>query len=164
MGCGCLADHLAAGQHVDWAGDTAGISCRCFPASFDSASHRGILEQRAVFCGADHRRLSFCGSGGRGGGAAHPAVQHAVGLLHIKAAARARLGQPLGGQHLVGGIHRVDADSLLGGHRAAARQRGAGRALPGADLIGQGGIQLLVQGGLCARVQFYHGKPFLLAP
>ena len=49
-----------------------------------------------------------------------------------------------------------------GGQRAAARQRGAGRALPGADLIGQGGIQLLIQGGLCARVQFYHGKPFLL--
>ena len=69
-----------------------------------------------------------------------------------------------GGQHLVGGIHRVYADPLLGGHRAAARQRGAGRALPGADLIGQGGIQLLIQRGLCARVQFYHGKPFLLAP
>ena len=96
--------------------------------------------------------------------AAHPAVQHAVGLLHIKAAARARLGQPLGGQHLVGGVHRVDADPLLGGHRAAARQRGAGPQLPGADLIGQSGIQLLIQRGLCARVQFYHGKPFLLAP
>lgn len=67
MGCGCLADHLAAGQHVDWTGDTAGISCRCFPASFDSASHRGILEQRAVFCGADHRRLSFAAAAGVAG-------------------------------------------------------------------------------------------------
>ena len=80
-----------------------------------------------------------------GGGAAGAAVQHAVGLLHVKAAAGARLGQTLGGQHLVGGVHRVDADALLRGHGAAARQRRAGGALAGADLIRQGGVQLLIQ-------------------
>ena len=72
-------------------------------------------------------------------------MQHAVGLLHIKAAAGARLGQTLGGQHLVGGVHRVDADALLRSHRAAARQRRSGCALAGADLIRQGGVQLLIQ-------------------
>ena len=94
-----------------------------------------------------------------GGGAAGAAVQHAVGLLHIKAAAGARLGQTLGGQHLVGGVYRVDADALLRSHRAAARQRCSGCALAGADLIRQGGVQLLIQRRFLVGIQLYHDSP-----
>ena len=86
------------------------------------------------------------GCGGRG----------CVGALHVKAAAGARLGQPLGGQHLVGCVHRVDADALLRGHGAAARQRRTGGTLPGTYFIRQGGVKLLIQRCFLAGVQFDH--------
>ena len=83
-------------------------------------------------------------------------MQHTVGFLHIKTAAGARLGQTLGGQHLVGRVHGVDADPLLRGHGAAAGQRRAGGALAGAYLVRKGGVKLLIQRGLFIRLQFYH--------
>ena len=86
------------------------------------------------------------------------AVQHAVGLLHIEAAAGPRLGQALGRQHLVGGVHCVDAHPQLGRHGAPPRQRRAGGALPAADLVGQGGIQLFIKGCLLLTLQFNHGS------
>ena len=91
------------------------------------------------------------------------AVQHAVGFLHIEAAAGPRFGQALGGQHLVGRVHRIDADALPGGHRAAARQRGAGGAAAAADLVRQGGIQLFIQWGPAFRVQSDHRAHLQLA-
>ena len=87
-----------------------------------------------------------------------------VGLLHIEAAAGARFSQTLGGQHLVGGIHRVDADALPGGHRAAARQGGAGGAFAAADLVRQGGVKLFVERGAALRVQCDHTEHLQLAP
>ena len=108
--------------------------------------------------------LSGCG-GRRGRGGRPPGVQHAAGLLHKKAPAGAAVRQPLGGEHLVGGVHRVDAHPQLGGHASPPRQRGARRTDPGADLLRQHGVQLLIERGLAVSCQCDHTvSPLHLAP
>ena len=56
----------------------------------------------------------------------------------------------LGGQQLVGGVHRVDTDSQLPRQAALARQLFPGGQLAGAHRPGQAPVELLVQGQTAA--------------
>ena len=85
-------------------------------------------------------------------------MQQPAGFLYIKTAARAGFGPSFGGQHLVGRIHRVYADPQLGGHGAAARQRGAGGAGAFPDFGRQRGVQLFIERRRALGIQLDHSQ------
>ena len=84
-------------------------------------------------------------------------------FLYVKAAAGPAGQIPLGGQHLIGPVHRVHRHGQRFGQAALAGHPGAGGQGARADLLRDAAVELLVQRHLGSRVQrggqMEHGSP-----